>query len=454
MKGPSTPPTAESNDLRRSVGFAGVLGQSIAGVAPTTTPTINVMLVFAVAGSGSWFAYLIATLAVLLVASNLIPLSRRFSSAGSLSELVEHGLGKHGRLATAWSLLLAYLTVSVATVGACVNYLSVLSGWAGFALPTLCWVALVAALAATLAWRDIRVSTGLMLTLECISVTLVFLLGLRIMIRQGITVDYSQLQLGGLTPSGMGQALLIGVLSFVGFEAASTLGDEARKPLRDIPRALILTPLLAGVFFIYSSYVIVMGFTQYKIPVASSKDPLDLLAKAVNLPGLGILVAVGAAISLFGCVIATMVASSRLAFSLAHQGALPATLARLGGSHSAPQRALALCIGVIIVLALALASLIQPLDIYDLMGTFGTFGCIAAYALTCIASPIFLHRNGCLKAYHVILSGLALAVLGYVLFASVYPFPTWPSNLLPSLFLALLAVGFAYSSLLPRKPSA
>lgn len=429
-----------------------MLGQSIAGVAPTTTPTINVILIFAVAGSGSWFAYLIAMLAVLLVASNLVPLSRRFSGAGSLSELVEHGLGKYGRLATAWSLLLAYLTVSVATLGACVNYISVLSGWAGFSLPTLCWVALLATLAATLSWRDIRISTGLMLTLECISVTLVFLLGIRIMVRQGIAMDFSQLQLGGLTPSGMGQALLIGVLSFIGFEAASTLGAEARKPLRDIPRALILTPLLAGVFFVYSSYVIVMGFTQYKIPVGTSKDPLDLLAKAVNLPGLGVLVAVGAAISLFGCVIATMVASSRLAFSLAQEGALPARLGRLSGPHSAPQRAMALCIGLIIVQALALvAAHAKPLDIYDWMGTFGTFGCITAYALTCIASPIFLRREGQLKVYHVVSSVLALAVLGYVLFASIYPVPAAPMNCLPWLFVLLLAAAIGSSVLLLRQ---
>lgn len=428
------------------MGFAGVLGQSIAGVAPTTTPTINVILIFAVAGSGSWMAYLIATLAVLLVAGNLVPLSRRFSGAGSLSELVEHGLGRYGRLATAWSLLLAYLTVSVATLGACVNYLSVLSGWAGFSLPTLCWVVLVATLAATLSWRDIRISTGLMLTLECISITLVFLLGIRIMVRQGIAVDFSQLQLGSLTAGGMGPALLIGVLSFVGFEAASTLGDEARKPLRDIPRALLLTPLLSGAFFVYSSYVIVMGFIQYKIPVGTSKDPLDLLAKAVNLPGLGILVAVGAAISLFGCVIATMVASSRMAFSLAQDGALPAKLGHLSGPHSAPQRALGVCVGIIAVLALALVAIhAKPLDIYDWMGTFGTFGCIAAYALTCVASPIFLYRQGELRAFHVVLSVLALLVLGYVLFASVYPVPSWPTNILPWAFVGLLAGGCFYS---------
>lgn len=425
-----------------------MLGQSIAGVAPTTTPTINVMLIFAVAGSGSWFAYLIAMLAVLLVASNLVPLSRRFSGAGSLSELVQHGLGEYGRIATAWSLLLAYLTVSVATVGACVNYLSVLSGWAGFSLPTLCWVALVIVLAATFSWRDIRVSTGLMLTLECISVTLVFLLGVRIMVRQGIAVDFSQLQLSGLTLSGMGPALLIGVLSFVGFEAASTLGAEARQPLRDIPRALILTPLLSGAFFVYCSYVIVMGFIQYKIPVGTSKDPLDLLAKAVNLPGLGILVALGAAISLFGCAIATMVASSRMAYSLAQDGALPAALSRLSGPHAAPQRALGVCVGIIAVLALTLVGIhAKPLDIYDWMGTFGTFGCIAAYALTCVASPIFLYRQREMKARHVVLSILALGVLGYVLFASVYPVPTWPSNILPWGFLVLLASGVGYSVL-------
>jgi len=235
--------------------------------------------------------------------------------------------------------------------------------------------------------------------------------------------------------------LLIGVLSFVGFEAAATLGDEARDPLRHIPRALILAPLLTGAFFIFSAYVISLGFHAYAIPVATSSAPLDDLARAIHRPGLGVLVALGAAVSLFGCVIATMVAASRIAFSLAEQGALPKVLARVSGHQAAPRQAVALCVGIILPVALILAVFAKPLDIYDWFGTFGTFGCIAAYALTCLATPVFLHREGRLKWHHLTLSVLALAVLVIVIYGSLIPMPPAPLNWLPGLFVGLLAIG-------------
>ena len=53
--------------LRRSLGFPGVIGQSVAGESPTATPAINIAIVFIAAGSGSWLAFLIATAAILLV---------------------------------------------------------------------------------------------------------------------------------------------------------------------------------------------------------------------------------------------------------------------------------------------------------------------------------------------------------------------------------------------------
>ncbi len=448
------PPSTESlppAQLPRTLGFWGVMGQSISGVAPTTTPTINVALVFVAAGSGSWLAYVIATLAILLVALNLAPLAQAFSGAGSLSEFVRHGLGDTGRLVTAWSLLLAYLAISVATLAACTSYLTTLFAAVGFTLPNLAGVGLAGALAAVCAWRDVRMSTGLMLALETTSIVLVFLLGLIILVHQGIASDVSQFHLTGLTPGGLSNGLLIGVLSFVGFEAAAALGDEAKAPLRSIPRALILTPLLTGVFFVFAAYVIVLGFNRYDIAVATSDAPLDDLARALHRPGLGLLVAAGAAISLFGCVIATMVAASRLTFALARQGSLPVALARIHPRHSTPQHAVALSVGIILPAALGLATFAKPLDIYNWLGTFGTFGCVTAYALSCLAAPIFLHRTGRLRPQPLALSGLALAVLGYVIFGSLYPVPAAPMNFIPWLFAGLLAAGTGFSHVYSRQ---
>lgn len=436
--------------LERSVGALGVLGQSVAGVAPSTTPTINIALVFAAAGSASWLAYLVATLAVLLVALNLVPFARRFAGAGSLSEFVAHGLGPTGRLVTAWALLIAYLAVPIATLAGCAGYLQAIFRMAGLEVPTILLVAVAGAGAAALALRDVRLSTVLMLALEGASMLLVMLLGFAILARQGMAVDLSQFSLEGLSMSGMNGALLIGVLSFVGFEATATLGAEARRPLVDIPRTLLLAPLITGVFFVFSAYVIVLGFNRYGIAAATSSAPLDDLARALHLPGLGLLVSVGAAVSLFTCVVATLVASSRVAFSLARQNALPAVLGRLDPRHDAPTIAVWVAVAICLTASFGFALFAAPLDVYDWLGTFSTFGCILAYGLTAVAMPVFMRREGTLRAWHVAVSVLALAVLAYVLYGSVWPVPAAPFDLLPWLFLALLVLGVGWSTLLRR----
>ena len=452
MDGDATTTARGASGLRRSVGFLGVLGQSVAGVAPSTTPTINIALVFAAAGSASWLAYLIGTAAVLLVALTLVPFARRFAGAGSLSEFVAHGLGPHGRLVTAWALLLAYLAVPVATLAGCAGYLQAIFKMAGLSVPTVLLVAGAGAGAAALALRDVRVSTVLMLALEGVSMLLVTLLGLAILTRQGVAVDLSQFSLEGVSMAGMNNALLICVLSFVGFEATASLGGEARRPLVDIPRTLLLAPLITGVFFVFSAYVIVLGFDRYGIAVATASAPLDDLARALDLPGLGLLVSVGAAISLFTCVVATLVAASRVAYSLASERALPPVLARLDPVRGAPTVAVWVAVAICLGFSLTLASFARPLDIYDWLGTFSTFGCIFAYGLTAVAMPIFLRREGLLRPHHVLVSALALAVLLYVLYGSVWPVPPAPFDVLPWLFAGLLAAGVGVSTLLGRRP--
>ena len=83
-----------STQLKRTLGFAGVLGQSIAGESPTATPALNIALVFAAGGGGTWLVFLISTLVILLVSLNIAPLARSGSAAGSLSDFVRRGLGE------------------------------------------------------------------------------------------------------------------------------------------------------------------------------------------------------------------------------------------------------------------------------------------------------------------------------------------------------------------------
>ena len=451
MRSPTTGDPG-SVELKRSLGYAGVLGQSIACVAPTATPAVNIALVFVAVGSGTWLVFLISTVAILLVALNVAPLARSGSAAGSLSDFVGRGLGETWRIITGWILLLTYLSTAVAVLAACTGYLASLIAALGAVVSQPLLLGIVGGTASVLALRNVRVSTALMLGLEMLSITLVLLLCAAILFRQGWVVDISQFHVEGISFEGMNSTLLIGILSFAGFETAAVLGDEARDPLRTIPRALFATPLLAGIFFVFTSYVLVLGFRQYGVNVSTTETPLDVLADRIERPELGILISFGATISLFGCTIATLLATSRIAYSLARDRALPPLLAMVDDRHFIPRNAVLIAVAVVLGSGVAFAAFAKPMDIYDWFGTFATFGFVSAYILTCLSSSLVLAREGGLRPERILTAGAAILVLGYVLFTSVCPVPPAPMNILPWLFLGLLTAGSGFSLWLRARP--
>jgi amino acid transporter len=56
--------------------------------------------------------------------------------------------------------------------------------------------------------------------------------------------------------SALVPALVLGVLSFTGFDAISTVAEETRTPRKLIPRATILATVLVGVFWIVMSLIL------------------------------------------------------------------------------------------------------------------------------------------------------------------------------------------------------
>jgi amino acid transporter len=61
------------------------------------------------------------------------------------------------------------------------------------------------------------------------------------------------------TFEGTFKGMVFAILAFIGFEAAAPLGEEARNPRRTIPRAVIGSALIVGLFYVFSSYAWVMG---------------------------------------------------------------------------------------------------------------------------------------------------------------------------------------------------
>ena len=98
--------------------------------------------------------------------------------------------------------------------------------------------------------QDIRLSSSLMLVMEGLSVALILLLCAIVLFGQKSAIDPGQIKLQGASFSGISLGVVVAIFSLVGFECATAFGEEARNPLTTIPRAVIVSLLLTGAFFI------------------------------------------------------------------------------------------------------------------------------------------------------------------------------------------------------------
>src|SRR5271170_7698626 len=122
-----TPPQASSYGLRREVlSPMETLAQSVSTIAPTTTPVATIPLVCALAGNGTWLAYVLATIAILLVAWCIGRFARYSSSPGSLYTYAGMILPPWLSAVAAWSLLLAYIATGSSVIGGFYQYANLL----------------------------------------------------------------------------------------------------------------------------------------------------------------------------------------------------------------------------------------------------------------------------------------------------------------------------------------
>src|SRR6201999_1379592 len=100
-----------------------------------------------------------------------------------------------------------------------------------------------------------------------ISMAVILLLGAIIMYQKGVFIDTPQLHTSAMNFSGIKAGLVLAIFSYVRYESATTLGEEAKNPLKAIPRSVILSAVISGTFFMITSYIAVLGFRGMKAKI-------------------------------------------------------------------------------------------------------------------------------------------------------------------------------------------
>jgi amino acid transporter len=422
------------------------LAQSISTIAPTASPTMTVPLVFALAGNGTWLAYLFATCAMLLMALCISRFARYTSCSGSLYTYATSALPPKISGIAGWALLLAYIATGASVTGGFINYTNVfMLQIFGRPAPTVLLAIVCVGVSTAIAYRDVQVSARLMLWIEATSVSLITIVLAILLWRNGLHIDHAQRHLQGVAASGVRLGVVLAIFSFVGFESATTLGHEAVNPLRTIPRAVIQSAVFCGLFFILCAYVETLGMTAAHQDLGNSTAPLSVLATLVGVRPLGPLIDFGALVSMFACTLACITAAARVLMRMAHNGLAHHHLSTAHKTNATPSSAVLLTglFTALPVCALA-AHGITGIDIYGWMGALSVYGFMTTYGLAAIALPIYLKRNRALTPGTIALSIAATLATLLVLAGTLYPVPAPPINWLPYFYLVYLLCGIVW----------
>ncbi|MGA2889084.1 MAG: APC family permease [Terracidiphilus sp.] len=438
---------------------AGVLGpietlaQSVSAMAPSTSPSLTIPLVFALAGSATWFVYLLATAATLLVGFCVSRFARLSASPGSLYSYAADTLPPFFGVTAAWGLLLAYLATGASVAGGALYYTTLLAQqFLHRAPPVLPTLAMVCAVAGLVAYRDVKLSAELMLWIEMVSVGLIVIVLALLLIHFGLHLDLDQFRFKRVSLPALGPALVLSMFSFVGFESATTLGGEARDPLRTIPRAVMQCAILAGIFFMLCSYSEVLGFRGESGKLSDSASPLHQLAAKAGVSPLGVAIDFGAWVSMFACVLACTTAAARVLMRMARGGLLPAMFGRANRRHGTPGGAIALSAGLMFVATAGLALRgVAGSDMYDWMGSLSVFGFLTAYVLVALALPFARRALG--QHSHMVAATSILTVIVLILIA-VFDLRSTTDEMharIPYIYVGYIAAGITWSALRHKK---
>jgi amino acid transporter len=438
---------------KNALGFPTVLAQSIALISPTMTAVLIIALCFGDAGNGTWLAYAFGTVMLLFVVGCLNQFAKRSALPGSMYGYTGRGLGPKAGVISGWSLIWAYLFIGVAGLaGFAIFAQQFLSGIGVHAtVPPVLLFLLSAGVCWFIAYKDIHVSSLLTLVFECVSVAAILALAFIILFKHGLTIDTTIVKAKGMTFHGLSLAVVICIFSLVGFESATTLGGEAKNPLKSVPRAVVLSLIITGAFMVFMSYVEVFGARHYGTPLNDIALPLTTLSKIYGVSYFKIPVALGAMVSFFSLTLSCLNAGSRIIYPMAQHTVFPQRLGRAHKDNQTPHVAITVYIAVIVTIPIVLEVFTNPLTTFGDAGTLAAFGFLTAYFLISVAAPVYLKKIGELATRNVVVAGMACLLLMVPLIGSFYPVPPFPVDIFPYIFLAYVLAGSGWLFAVSRR---
>ncbi|QJI40891.1 APC family permease [Pseudomonas sp. ADAK2] len=357
-------------------------------------------------------AYIIGMVAMLFTALSYGSMARAFPIAGSVYSYAQRGLNPHVGFIAGWLMLLDYLLIP-----------PLLYVYAAMALnhlyPDIPKVGFILAFLVSATFVNLR---GITFTAR---MNIVFLLAQLVVLGIFLFYAWNALHSGGghgeltLAPlynpatfnfALLMQAVSIAVLSFLGFDAISTLAEEIKgDPGRSVGKAALITLLVMGVIFVVQTWIATdlaagMGFKSadtafYEIAEIAAGSWLATLTGVATALAWGVAVA-----------ITSQAAVSRLLFGMARDGKLPKVLARVHPKHNTPY------ISIYLVAVLSLVICYLFINSVDTLTSLVNFGALSGFMLLHLTVINYYWRR---QQSGQVIRHLLCPVIGFIIVAAI-----------------------------------
>ncbi len=182
-------------------------------------------------------------------------------------------------------------------------------------------------------------------------------------------------------------AALAGLFLFYGFEACGDVAEEVANPARRIPKAMMMTILVGGVsaLFAFGGYVLAAPDLE-KIVAGKDVDPIpEILQSSLGTVGAKIFLVV-AITAFLSCVLSLQAAASRLLFSFARDGMIPAHkwLSKVSPHTKVPVNALIVACSIPVLISLVVY--LGPDGLITQVTAFAVLGIYVAFQSVVLAS--------------------------------------------------------------------
>ena len=405
-------------ELKRSLSLFDLLIYGLVFIAPTAPfPTFGI--VFNNSHGMVPLVYIVGFVAMVFTALSYMTMARTFPVAGSVYTYAGRGIGAGAGFLAGWALLLDYLLIPTGVYVICaVAVQAVIPD-----VPKGVWVVVFLAFNTAVNVYGVEMAARMNAALLTLQLLLLasFMVLAAIALAHGVGGAHLSLKPlfdpAQVSPAVIFGALPVAALSFLGFDAISTMSEEAKGGPPAVAKATMLALVLAATLFVAQTYLaslLVLNIKRFA-PGDPTNQAFFYICNLIGGPTFKWVVSIFGV--LFGGVAGALVAqaaTARLIYSMARDGRLPRALARVNPVRQVPVPAALLVAAITLVLGLSLVSQLE------LLLTVVTFGALTGFLMLHVSVIVhFTWRKRSRQwVRHLIVPAIGAAIIGYILISA------------------------------------